>query len=212
MQFRDRRDAGRSLAEGVAALHSTEPVVLALPRGGIPVGVEVARLLDVTFDAFVARKLGAPSQPEYGIGAVAEGGVRVVDRAAAQELGLTQSDLDALTRAQEIEIARQVALYRSGRPLPDLAQRCVVLVDDGLATGRTAEAALLSLRQKRPDRLVLAVPVGALATVRRLRTVADDIVCTLAPESFQAVGRWYRNFDQVSDDQVVALLAGARGS
>ncbi len=212
--FRDRRDAGRRLGArlagaGLAGAGLVDPVVLGLPRGGVPVAVEVARALDAPLDVFVARKVGAPSRPEYGIGAVAEGGGRVVDDESARLLGLDDADVEALVRHEEGEVRRRVHRYRGRRPLPALGGRAVVLVDDGLATGVTALAALHGLVPHRPVRLVVAVPVCAEPAAGRLAGLADDVICLSCPAEFFAVGRWYENFDQTSDDEVDACLAEA---
>ena len=211
MRFRDRTHAGRRLAEQVASLVLPRPVVLALPRGGVPVAAEVARALDAPFDVFVARKVGAPGNPEYGIGAVAEGDGVVANHDALRNLGLSVDDWAALVAAERAELARRVERYRGGRSLPDIAGRDVVLVDDGLATGVTAEAALVALHALRPDRLVLAVPACARATATRLAAVADDVVCAATPDPFYAVGQSYEHFEQVDDGEVLALLRTARG-
>ena len=206
MRFHDRRDAGRQLADRLSTLQLEAPLVLGLPRGGVPVAAEVAQALDAQLEVFVARKIGAPHHPEFGIGAVAEGGARVVDGVTVRRLGLTDADLDALARNEQEELQRRVERYRGDRPLPDLRSHTVVLVDDGLATGVTAEAALLALRHLRPARLVLAIPVCAADTVERLRGLADDIVCVHRPDNFHAVGQWYDNFDQTTDDEVARCL------
>ena len=206
MRFHDRRDAGRRLADEVRGLELPDPVVLGMPRGGVPVAFEVATALCAPMDVFVARKVGAPMHREWGIGAVAEGGAAVADRAALAMLRLTDSDFARLADVERIELARRVAAYRGNRPLVDVAGRDVVLVDDGLATGVTAEAALRALRTRRPGRLVLAVPVCARDTAVRLRRVADDVICAATPDQFMAVGQWYEHFDQTSDDEVVDLL------
>lgn len=204
MRFRDRDDAGERLADAVvtAGLDLVDPVVLALPRGGVPVAAAVARRLGAPLDVFVARKVGAPGRPELGIGAVAEGGATVgvgPDEPAA-----------ALARA---ELARRVEAYRGDRSLPALAGRDVVLVDDGLATGVTAEAAILGVRrcQPRPRRVILAVPVGAPDTVARLGApgLAHEVVCVHSPWNLRAVGEWYDDFTQTSDEEVRRLLAGS---
>lgn len=195
MRFLDRQDAGRRLGERVAGLGLDDPVVLALPRGGVPVACEVARALGAPFDVIVARKVGAPGRPELGIGAVAEGDFVV---------GVP----DAPEETWE-ELQRRVQLYRDGRPLPDLAGRDVVVVDDGLATGVTAAAALLSVRSHGPRRLVLAVPVGVPETVARLDA---EVVCLAAPRNFVAVGQWYDDFSQTTDEEVLAFLRPARSA
>ena len=206
MRFRDRADAGARLAGPVAALGLTDPVVLALPRGGVPVAYAVAAALGAPLEVFVARKVGAPGHPEYGIGAVAEGGGVVANAAALRSLRLAEDEFAELADDARMELDRRVRRYRGGRPLPEVRGRDVVLVDDGLATGVTAEAALRALRAQAPRRLVLAVPVCAPATARRLVPPADAVVYVLAPETFTAVGRWYDDFDQTRDEEVLELL------
>lgn len=210
MRFRDRRDAGRRLAALVAELDLPTPIVLALPRGGVPVAAEVAARLGAELDVLVARKLGAPQQPELGLGAIAEGGIRVLDLDLVRRLGLTEAALDAVTARERLELDRRVEAYRGSRPLPPVAGRAVVVVDDGVATGGTAEAALRSVRAGRPARLVLAVPTAAPDAVARLARVADDVVCVMTPESLTAVGQWYEDFTQTTDREVAELLAAAR--
>ena len=208
-RFVDRQDAGRALAARVVALGLADPVVLALPRGGVPVAAEVARVLRVPLDVLVARKIGLPGQPELGVGAVAEGGPPLLDEAVLSRLGVPTSALEETMVSERVELDRRVARYRGDRPLPPLAGRSVVLVDDGLATGVTARAALRVLRAAEPARLVLAVPVCAPDAAEALGREADDVVCVLSPAGFGAVGAWYRRFDQTSDEEVLALLAAA---
>lgn len=210
MRFRDRADAGRALATLLADRHLPDPVVLALPRGGVPVAAEVANALGAPLDVLVARKVGAPHQPEYGIGAVAEGGASVRDVRALKRLGMSDAEFDALVARETEEIERRVARYRGGRPLPELRDRDVVLVDDGLATGVTAEAAAGAVRAHQPRLALLAVPACAPDSAARLRTVIDDVVCAIEPRSFHAVAQWYDVFDQTTDDEVVALLDAGR--
>lgn len=209
MQFVDRQDAGRRLGQRLAEEDLDEPVVLALPRGGVPVGYEVARALGASLDVLVARKVGAPGRPELGLGAIAEGGAEVLDSQRVAALGLRREDLDPTVTAERAELERRVQQYRGDRPLPELSGRAAVLVDDGLATGVTATAGIRALRALRPARIVLAVPVGAPDTVRRLENEAE-VVCLSQPAAFRAVGKWYRRFDQTSDDQVCDLLQRAR--
>lgn len=206
-RFRDRDDAGRALAELVRPLELVDPVVLALPRGGVPVAAQVAAAVGGVLDVVVARKIGLPGRPEFGVGAIAEGGEPLFDEATLSRLGLTPDDLAETVAQERAELRRRVERYRGGRPLPELAGRQVVLVDDGLATGGTARAALRALRGAGPARLVLAVPVCAPQSAQALRQEADDVVCVLAPADFAAVGAWYERFDQTSDEEVLALLA-----
>ncbi len=209
MRFRDRADAGRHLAERLREVPLTSPVVLGLPRGGIPVAAEVARALGAPLEVFVARKVGTPGHEELGIGAVAEGLDEPVVSDTARQLGVSGADMRALAEPAHRELCRRVALYRGNRPLPELTGRNVVLVDDGLATGVTAEAALRALRRWRPGRLVLAVPVCARETAARIANVADEVVCVEAPAHFYAVGEWYEDFSQTTDQEVLNLLEKA---
>lgn len=208
MRFRDRTDAGRQLAERLADLGLADPVVLALPRGGVPVGFEVATTIGAPLEVFVARKVGAPGHPELGIGALAEGDGQVVDGEALRMLGVAPDRFDALVAEERLELDRRVRHYRGGRPLPRLEGRDVIVVDDGLATGVTAEAALRALLPHRPRRLVLAVPACAPDTAARLGALGE-VVCLLQPPDFRAVGLWYERFGQTSDEEVLDLLARA---
>jgi putative phosphoribosyl transferase len=209
MRFRDRTDAGRQLAQRLAEQHLVDPIVLALPRGGVPVGFEVAKVLGAPLEVFVARKVGAPDQPELGIGAISEGTGLVIDRAAVRMFGVSPERLDSLIDDERQELERRVCRYRGSRLIPNLEERDVIVVDDGLATGVTAEAALRALQAHRPGRLVLAVPVCAPDTAARLRSLADDVTFVMAPDDLRAVGRWYERFEQTTDDEVLDLLARA---
>lgn len=208
MRFLDRTDAGQRLARVLAGMDLHRPVVLALPRGGVPVGAEIAEALGAPLDVFVARKIGAPGRREYGIGAIAEGGEPLFDRWAVRALGVAQDELATLAAEERDELDRRVRLYRGGRPLPSLRGRSVVLVDDGLATGVTAEAALLALgaHDDGIEDLLLTVPVCARDSAVRLGSLAE-VVCLYCPDDFRAVGLWYEEFGQTSDDEVLALLA-----
>lgn len=209
VRFRDRRDAGQRLGARLAALRGQDVLVLALPRGGVPVAFEVARALSAPLDVLVARKLGAPGNPEYALGAVAEGGALVLDPEALLEADVGGAELARLVEAETAELSRRVRAYRGDRPLPEVAGRVVILVDDGIATGRTVRAALRAVRALRPARLVLAAPVAAASTSAALRREADEVVCLLEPDHFFAVGAWYQAFPQITDGEVLGLLEQA---
>jgi putative phosphoribosyl transferase len=208
-RFRDRRDAGSRLAAELLPCRGEDPVVVGLPRGGVPVAEEVAAALDAPLDVLAVRKLGAPHNPEYGIGAIAEGGVRVFDSEALAVLGINGGVLDSIVAREAEELRRRVAVYRGRRPLTDLRGRTAIVVDDGVATGVTDTAALRAIRRHGPRRLVLAVPVCASDSAARLREEADDLVCLSEPSLLYGVGQWYRDFSQVSDEEVVAALSAA---
>ena len=207
--FADRRDAGRQLAERLASLASTNPIVIALPRGGVPVAAEVAEALHAPLDVIVVRKLGVPWQPELGLGAIAEGGVRILNHDLVTEVGITSAQLEAVTTRERAELERRVARYRGDRPAADVADRVVILVDDGLATGYTARAAVESIRRRRPRRIVLAVPVAPEDSVRELARVADEVVAVDEPPWFFAIGQFYDDFGPTPDDEVTELLDAA---
>ncbi|HEY2210193.1 MAG TPA: erythromycin esterase family protein [Bradyrhizobium sp.] len=206
--FRDRREAGRLLAEKlVAYAHRPDVLVLALPRGGVPVAYEVARALGAPLDVFVVRKLGVPGYEELAMGAVATGGVRVLNEQLVERLGIPEQMIDAVAAHERQELARRERLYRGGRPPPDVRGRTVILVDDGLATGATMHAAIQALRQQHPARIVVAVPTASPETCEEMKAKADDVICGITPEPFHAVGRWYRDFSQTTDEEVRVLLA-----
>lgn len=209
IKFENRADAGRQLAHALLALADENPIVLALPRGGVPVAAEVADALDARLDVFIAHKIGAPTHPELAIGAVAEGGVTWIDAATCRALGIPPDEAERLAERTRLAVDGAVARYRGGRGLPDLANRTVILVDDGLATGSTARAAVSALAARRPRRLVLAVPVADADTAEKLRTEVDELVVAREVRDLGAVGYWYRDFSQTSDDEVTALLAAA---
>ena len=206
--FRDRRDAGRLLAEKLAAYANRPDVlVLALPRGGVPVAYEVARRLGAPLDVFVVRKLGVPGHEELAMGAVATGGVRVLNDQLVEQLGIPDQMIDAVAARERQELARRERLYRGGRRPPDVRGRTVILVDDGLATGATMYAAIEALRKQNPGRIVVAVPTASPETCEEMKVKADHVICAITPDPFQAVGRWYQDFSQTSDEEVADLLA-----
>ncbi|WP_405390781.1 phosphoribosyltransferase [Streptomyces sp. NBC_01102] len=211
MQFIDRTDAGRRLAGALGHLRARDPVVLGLPRGGVPVAFEVARALGAPLDVIVVRKLGVPYHPELGFGAIGEGGVRVISDEIVRHAGVREKDLVSVERAEEAELLRRARTYREGRPRLPLTGRAVVVVDDGIATGATARAACRVVRALGAAHVVLAVPVASPDVVERLRADVDEVVCLSTPSLFSAVGEWYRDFSQTSDEEVVALLARAPG-
>ena len=212
MMFTDRRDAGRRLARRLHGYTAQQPAVVALPRGGVPVAYEVARALDAPLDVIVARKLGAPDQPELGIGALVDGDhpETVLDQQAIALLGVDRDYLRSEIDRQLREIRRREAAYRGGRPPVGLAGRTVIVIDDGLATGSTMRAALRAIRRAGARRVVLAVPVAPLDTLAALAREVDEVVCLATPADFDSVGRFYRDFAATSDAEVVHLLADAR--
>ncbi len=209
-RFRDRADAGARLASELTRYAGRDDViVLALPRGGVPVGFEVARALNAPLDVFVVRKLGLPWHEELAMGAIASGGVRVLDADLIKASGVTDDELRKVIRAEETELQRREAQYRGTKPFPDVTGKVVILVDDGLATGATMRAAIAALRQEGPERIVVAVPVAAAETCAAFRTIVDEIVCAATPDPFRAVGLWYEDFSQTTDEEVHALLESA---
>lgn len=204
-RFADRREAGARLADRVADLALERPFVLALPRGGVPVAAEVADRIDAPLDVWVARKVGAPGREEYGIGAIAEGGGSVFDQRALAAFGLDEHRLEELVRAERRELSRRVLRYRGGPELPHVGGMDVIVVDDGLATGVTARAAIAGIRTRSPATLTLAVPVAAPDSLERLSS-SVDVVAILTPPHFAAVGQWYVDFAPTTDEEVVRIL------
>src|SRR5687768_9758344 len=208
--FATRRKAGEKLATKLMKhAHRADVLVLALPRGGVPVAFEVARALHAPLDVFVVRKLGVPGHEEYALGAVATGGIRYVNQAVVQALRIPPHILQQVVAWEEKELDRRNRAYRGSRPAPDLRGRIVILVDDGLATGSTMRAAAAAIRQRQPARLIVAVPTAAQETCDQFRSEVDEIICAVTPEPFYAVGLWYHNFEQVSDAEVHQLLEQA---
>ncbi|MGI8961075.1 MAG: phosphoribosyltransferase [Bryobacteraceae bacterium] len=208
--YRDRTEAGQILAQHVLAeIHDVDPLVLALPRGGVPVAFEVARALHAELDIFLVRKLGLPGHEELAIGAIASGGVRVLNRELIEELQLSEGLIDRITAIEEQELQRRERLYRENRAPLIMRDRTVILIDDGLATGASMMAGVRALRQQDPRRIIVAVPVGAPETCLEFRVQADEVICPSTPEPFGAVGAWYDDFSQTTDNEVRDLLERA---
>jgi len=210
MLFQDRFEAGRLLASKLTHLaNRPDVVVLALPRGGVPVGYEVAKALNAPLDVFVVRKLGVPGQEELAMGAIASGGVRVVNERLVQALGIPDEVVDAIAAEEERELQRREREYREGRSPVDVTGRSVILVDDGLATGSSMRVAAQALKAKNPTRIIVAVPVASPQTCEQFQSEVDQVICAVTPEPFWAVGQWYRDFSQTSDQEVRDLLRRA---
>jgi predicted phosphoribosyltransferase len=210
MRYRDRQDAGRQLADELAAYaNRSDVIVLALPRGGVPVGAAVADRLHAPLDVWLVRKLGVPGYPELAMGAIAAGGIEVLNHDVLESLQIPQAQVAPVAARERIELERRAQAFRGDRALPDVRGRVVILVDDGLATGATMEAAILAVRTLAPSAIVVAVPVGAAETCDRLRRLADVLVCPQTPFAFHAVGQWYEDFSETTDDEVRRLLDAA---
>lgn len=210
MLFEDRHDAGKRLAERLQQHRGSDAIVLGLPRGGVVVAYEVARALDLPLDVVIVRKIGAPGNPEYAIGAIAENGELSLNEEEIEAYGIPRSYVEREVARQQQEIAERKQRYRDGRGLPQLRDRPAIVVDDGVATGFTTATALKAVRKERPRRMVLAVPVAPRETLQWLGSLADEVVCLATPEPFLAVGRFYVDFSQVSDDEVRQLLDASR--
>ncbi len=209
-RFADRAHAGRELARRLGAFAGRPDVrVLALPRGGVPVGYEVARALGVPLDVFVVRKLGVPGHEELAMGAIASGGTRVLDRSVTEVLGIGDDEIEQVTAREAAEVARRDALYRAGRPPVDVRGKTVILVDDGLATGSTMSAAVEAVRGLQPAVVIVAVPVSSDQAAEMIGAIADELIALLVPRTFFAVGAWYDDFGQTSDEEVRELLRRA---
>ncbi len=210
MLFKDRRAAGQVLAEELAAYaNRPDALVLALPRGGVPVAFEVAKALNAPLDVFLVRKLGVPGQEELAMGAIASGGVRVLNEDVVRSLNLSEATIDQVAAKEQQELERRERLYRDDRPAPDVRDRTVILVDDGLATGATMRAAVTALRQQQPARIVVAVPISSPETCHDFENEVDEIICAQTPQPFYSVGLWYNNFSQTTDEEVRDLLKQA---
>ncbi|HET6960271.1 MAG TPA: phosphoribosyltransferase [Vicinamibacterales bacterium] len=211
MRFHDRIDAGRQLAAALTEYEGRPDVlVLGLPRGGVPVAHEVARQLHVALDVCLVRKLGVPGHVELAMGAIADGGVEVLSLDLIRDLGIPRQTVEQIAVRERLELERRDRVYRAGRQPASVNARIVLLVDDGLATGSTMEAAIRVLRTQAPAKVVVAVPVGPRETCERLRTIADQVVCLSMPEPFEAVGAWYEAFPQTTDDEIMRLLGPTR--
>ena len=207
MRFTDRRAAGRALAERLGAYaHRSDVVVLALPRGGVPVAYEVAQALDAPLDVFLVRKIGVPGHEELAMGAIAAGGIEVLHQDPIQYLGITRQQIDQVIARERENIRHAHDTFVGERAPIAVKDRIVILIDDGLATGATMEAAIAALRTQGPIKIVIAVPVGPVDTCERFKSLADEVICLFAPKNFRAVGQWYDDFDPTSDDEVKALL------
>ncbi len=210
MIFRDRTDAGRQLAARLTRYADrTDVLVLALPRGGVPVAYEVAKQLNAPLDVFLVRKLGVPGYEELAMGAIASGGVRVINEDTVRYLDIPDAVIDSVAKHELPELERRELAYRGDRPAPDVKGHTVILIDDGLATGSTMRAAATALRKQGPARIVVAVPVSARQTCEEFRDEVDEIVCAVTPEPFRGVGRWYEDFSQTTDEEVRELLRRA---
>ena len=206
MAFKDRKDAGQQLARMLAPYEKERCLVLALPRGGVVVGHEIAQQLHQPLDVLIVRKIGAPRHEELAAGAIAPGNVLILNRDVLAVLGLQPDALAAKIEQEKQELERRLKLYRGDRPFPDVSGLTIILVDDGMATGATAKAAVRAVKEMHPAKLVLAVPVGARPTISELRYEVDELVCLEAPEHFEAVSNWYVNFPQNTDQEVISLL------
>jgi putative phosphoribosyl transferase len=210
LPYQNRTEAGRVLAQSLSHYAGRSDVlVLALPRGGVPVAAEVARALGASLDLMLVRKLGLPGHEELAMGAIATGGIRVLNAEVVEGLGVPTAVIEKVAEVELRELQRRERVYREDRPLPRIAGQAVILVDDGLATGATMRAAITAVRQQQPARIVVAVPVAPLATIALLRQEADEVVCPAMPEPFFGIGQWYEDFTQITDEQVQELLAWA---
>lgn len=209
--FEDRRDAGRQLADRLATMGGPEVVVLGLPRGGVPVAAEVAKALHAPLDVIVVRKLGVPVQPELAMGAIGEDGIRVLDQSLVEQVGVSRAQVQRVEEAEQAELQRRATRFRQVRDRVPLEGRTALVIDDGIATGATARAACQVARAHGADRVILAVPVAPPAAAERVGDACDEFICLHSPPSFHAVGQWYRNFSQTTDEEVTQLLQQQAG-
>jgi len=206
MLFKDRQDAGRQLAEKLMKFKDETPIIIALPRGGVVTGYEVSKMLNAPLDVLISRKIGAPFQPELGIGAIAPNNVRTLNLEAIKFLGISKDQIEEIIKRETIEMQRRLKLYRKNSPDLNLNEKTVILVDDGLATGVTAEAAIMSIRQMTPEKIIFAVPVSPPDTADKFREEVDEFICLHEPDDFYAVSAYYDDFSQVTDEEVILLL------
>ena len=213
MAFADRTEAGRKLAALLAGYaNRADVIVLGIPRGGVQVAVEVAAQLSVPLDVFLLRKLGIPGEEELAFGAIASGDVRILDRETIEALGISEQEIEQVTNAEQSELQRRERAYRGSRPALDVQGKTVIFVDDGIATGSSMRAGIKALRLLQPRRIVVAVPVAPARTCNQLRSEVDELVCVRTPMFFHAIGQFYEDFTQVSDEEVLALLSSGQGS
>jgi putative phosphoribosyl transferase len=209
VNFKDRVEAGQILANKLTKYADQNPLVLALPRGGLPVAFEVAKTLKAPLDVYIVRKLGVPGQEELAMGAIATGGVRVLNRPVVDSMQISEEEIETETRKEQAELSRREELYRAGRPPLDVSKRTVILVDDGIATGSTIKAAIAALKKQGAGRVIVGVPVAPLATIEELKNEVDEVICVSTPDFFIAISVWYDNFPQVTDDEVREFLRKA---
>lgn len=212
MKYKDRQDAGQKLAKELEKYSQNKPIIIALPRGGVVVAYEIAKRLKAPLDIIIARKIGAPFNPEFGLGAISENGASTLDNEAIRHFGLTDGDVEqAINRENEV-MSKKIELYRKGSIPMELKDQTVILVDDGLATGVTTKAAIMSIKQNSPKRIILAVPVSPPDAINKLLKEVDEIVCLKTPDEFYAVSAYYDNFEQISDNEVINLLHKAKNA
>lgn len=208
--FKNRNDAGRQLAKELFRFVDVNPIILALPRGGIPIGYEIAKLCHAPLDVLVVRKVGLPDRPEFGVGAIAEGNVQLFDERTLKRLGISPSDLKGVINAETKELNRRVQTYREKSEPPSVKGRTVILIDDGLATGVTARAAIEAIKKLHPKKIVFASPICAYDSTQELNSLVDEVICLATPLDFMSVGQWYQNFEQLEDEEVVDILKKAK--
>jgi len=206
MIFENRQEAGKRLVTELTDFRDEELIILALPKGGVPVGFAIAEMLHVPLEVVVAHKIALPNNSEFGIGALAEEDIEIVDKPAIKRLDISEEELDAIIQKEKKELLRKVSLYRNNKPLPLLKNKIILLIDDGLATGVTARAAIALVKKRKPKKIIFASPVCSYYTARKLKHLVDAVICGTTPINLVAVGQWYRDFAQVSDEEVVDLL------